>query len=264
MNVFKKAAAVMCLAAALSSGPAVAGLAPPLHTLSPAALQAGSIEMRVGGEYSLHEWNAFEASDTDRELYRFPDLTLTFGMSRNVELLVNFPWLWLRRNGESMENGTGDIKVTAIYNIIRETEDLPTCALVITTKLPDAHYGKGFGTDQTDFWFGGIFSKTFGNLVLLANLSMGILDQPGVSLPDQDDVLAYDFGIMYSLTDSLVFGCNLDGVGNSRFNNDRLFARGGMAFKTAFGTLDLRVGTGLNDKSGDLNVMAGFTTALEF
>ncbi|MEI6971060.1 MAG: hypothetical protein WCL44_06030 [bacterium] len=264
MNSFARITALSCIVALMAHVHSYAGIAPPLHALSPPCLPAGATEIRIGGGYSLNEWNAFESVGTGRELFRIPDLTATFGVSDNVELMFNYAWLLLREDGEELKNGTGDIKITGIYNILRESDLRPNCALLIATKLPDAHYGNRFGTDQTDFWIGGVFSKTSGPLTLLADAVLGILDQPGVSLPDQDDVLAYDIGIMYSVGDVLVVGCGLDGVGLSRFDNDRVFVHGGMAIKTDIGTLDLGLGTGLNEAAGDLRLTAGFTTAINF
>lgn len=241
---------------------ATAGAIPPISTLSPSSVKAGEMEIRAGMEYSYHEWGMFQTSDTGRELYRLPDLTLTVGMADNVELVLNYQWLWLNQEGGSMESGTGDLKITGIYRLINETDNRPACALVIATKLPDANYSKGFGTDQTDIWAGGAFSKSFGDLRLLANASIGIIGQPTGDVPNQDDVFVYNIGAIYAVTADLSVGCGLDGIANSRMDNDRTFVRGGIAFKTDLGTFDLGAGTGLSSESGDLHVSAGFSTTV--
>ena len=258
----KTTAVPALLAAWLAAGGVMAGIAPPIHALAPSTVPAGEAEVRAGLDYSYHEWGMFQSSDTGRELVRLPDLTLTLGMSDKVELVFNFPWLWLKQGDGSYAGGPGDLKIAGIYNLTKETDTLPAFALVIATKLPDAHYKKGFGTDQTDFWAGGACSKTFDNLRVLANASLGILEDPTGDEPNQDDVLVYDIGVIYSMSGSIDIGCGLDGIANSRMGNDRMFTRGGIAFRTQIGTFDLSVGTGLNHESGDLHIAAGFSTAL--
>ena len=251
------------LAACLVAGGAWAGMAPPIHAVAPASLPAGAVELRCGFDYSYDEQSMFQTAVAKKELYRLPDLTLTVGMSDRVELVFNFPWLWLKQDGASTKTGPGDLKITGIYNLVKETDSAPACSLILATKLPDANYDKGLGTDRTDFWAGGAFSKTVGRLYLLANASLGLLDKP-TGETDQDDVFVYDVGAIYSITHDLSAGCGLDGIYNSRFGNDRIVVRGGIALKTDFGTFDLSAGTGLNRYSGDLHVTTGFSTAFAF
>lgn len=253
------------LAASLFAGGAVAGIAPPINIIAPASLSAGEAEIRCGFDYSQNEQAPFPTTNSPlgRKVYRLPELTMTFGMSDRVELVFNYPWLWLKQDGASLETGTGDLRITGIYNLIRETDSIPACSLIMTTKLPNASYEKGLGTDCTDFWTGVAMAKTAGSLCLLANASIGVIDRP-TGDTNQDDMLVYDIGAIYSITYDLSVGFGLDGVYGSRLENDRTIVRGGIAWKTDLGTFDISTGTGLTRDSGDLHISMGFTTAFAF
>ena len=111
MSIMKTTAVPALLAAWLAAGDVMAGIAPPIHALAPSTVPAGEAEVRAGLDYSYHEWGMFQSSDTGRELVRLPDLTLTLGMSDKVELVFNFPWLWLKQGDGSYAGGPGDLKI---------------------------------------------------------------------------------------------------------------------------------------------------------
>jgi len=126
-------------------------------------------------------------------------------------------------------------------------------------KVPNADEGKEFGTDMTDFFAGGLFAKRWGNLTLLLNADFAILGNPRTADPRQDDVLFFKAGSVYSFSPAVVACLGVEGIGFSRYGNDRLFAGGGISWVWRKMILDAGVAAGLTEASGDFQVRAGLS-----
>ncbi len=249
----------------------------PLRIIAPGTTPMHSLEAWIGFGFNQNEYLLFQNLDTDRRLYSFPEIDLAVGMAENVELRISYPLLFLKKNSESLQSGSGDLRVTSVFNIIKEAEYWPACALLLGVKAPNASDDRGFGTDQTDLFAAGAFSKKFGSVTVLANVGIGILDNPNIlnsplcdpnnsdaDATSQDDVLMYGLGVLYRYNEKLTFACELEGLFNSRFGNDRSYARCGMAYNFGPVVVDASVGTGLDDRSGELLLAAGATFRFGF
>gem|GEM_PF-3884919 len=232
----------------------------PAEAISPVPTDAGKTKIRVGAGYARGEWRNFDTADADRTLYTAPDIAVLFGVSGNAELILRYSFMFLKQGSDSIKAGTGDLNVTALYDLCSEAGSTPGIAFLVSAKLPNAHYLKGFGTDMTDFYAGFAASRQIGRVRLMVNAGMGILGYPGAAVPTQDDVLVYDGAAVFNATETLRVGCELSGVANSRYGNERGLARIGLAWDTTSGTFDVSGGAGLTKKSGGLHVSFGWSS----
>lgn len=231
----------------------------PLKLYSPAVPPRGAHLFRIGLEYNDGEPLFFQNADTDRRVYSLPEFDAVLGIASDMELGLRYPLLYLKQNGQAWEYGSGDVRIAWIYRLLKEKGWIPETGIRIAVKLPNAVSSKGFGTDETDFFAGGLFAKRAGAATFLLNAELGILGNPNSSDPTQDDVLIYGAGVVYSLSRSANAGFGVDGVGFSRYGNDRLFVRAGASRVFGRVILDAGFAVGLTEDSGNYQVIAGIS-----
>jgi len=240
------------------------GLSLALRTPSPSPTPRGELDIRIGAAYVEGERGLFADDGTQRSYWNAPAFDIAIGVSDNAEVLLGYSWITLTPENEPTRHGTGDLKVTALYNAFDETWLWPECSFVIGVKFPNADDDKQLGTDMTDLWFGGIFAKRFSRVAILLDLQIGILGRRGFEATDQDDVLMCGVGAACSLTDWLTIGCEIRGTTLSRFGNDRATFNAGIAAETRYCTLDVGAEYGLGDASADFSATTGLTFEFPF
>jgi hypothetical protein len=231
----------------------------PLKSISPKTTPYGEQRVRIGMEYNKGERLLFKTVDKNRKIYSIPIIDIAMGVSSNVELLFCYPFHYLKQEGQESNYGSGDLRIAGIFRVYKESKILPECGIKFAVKLPNADDTKEFGTDETDFFFGGVFSKRFGKLKILLNTDLAILGNPSTTETKQDDVLIYKAGGLYLLRENVVLGCEIEGTEFSRFGNNRRFLRGGIAFNVKNLLFDLAAAAGLNEPSGDYQFSVGVT-----
>lgn len=231
----------------------------PLKSISPTTTPFGEQRFRFGVLYNKKEKLLFQKEDRDRQVYTLPSLDLSVGVSPDVELLFSYPFLLINQNDQEQNFGSGDLTISGIFRLIREGTIFPECAIKFSTKLPNADDTKGFGTDETDFFMGGVFSRKIGPLKLLLNADLAILGNPNTNQSSQDDVLVYRVGVIYPLQHNLSAGLEVDGTEFSTQGNDRRFIRGGIAFNWQEFLIDLGGALALTEASGEFQVGVGIT-----
>lgn len=231
----------------------------PLKSISPTTTPFGEQRFRFGVLYNKNERLLFQKEDRDRQVYTLPSLDLSVGVSPDVELLFSYPFLLINQNDQEQNFGSGDLTISGIFRLIREGTIFPECAIKFSTKLPNADDTKGFGTDETDFFMGGVFSRKIGPLKLLLNADLAILGNPNTNQSSQDDVLVYRVGVIYPLQNNLSAGLEVDGTEFSTQGNDRRFIRGGIAFNWQEFLIDLGGALALTEASGEFQVGMGIT-----
>lgn len=231
----------------------------PLESISPTTTPSGEQRFRFGVLYNKNERLLFQKEDRERQVYTLPNLDLSVGVSPDVELLFSYPFLLINQNDQEQNFGSGDLTISGVYRIIREGTIFPECAIKFSTKLPNADDTKGFGTDETDFFMGGVFSRKIGPLKLLFNADLAILGNPDTNQSSQDDVLIYRVGAIYPLQHNLSAGLEVDGTEFSTRGNDRRFIRGGIAYTWQNLLIDLGGALALTEASGEFQVGVGIT-----
>jgi hypothetical protein len=250
------------IAVALAPVSAAAAIAPPLRTIAAETTPPRCLTVRVGGGYVLGGRLLFREEDKNRMVYYAPDLRVAAGVSDNMELVMDYRVLFLQEDGRDDTWGTGDLRITGVCGLFAEGEILPETAFTFGMKLPNADDEKNLGTDETDVFIGGAFSKRIGDLRILCNAGLGILGNPSTATTEQDDVLVYGVGFTYDICSWWHLACELDGIANSRFGNDRMQVRYGMAFDMDDISLDVSGGHGLDNGSPDYFGEAGVTFSI--
>lgn len=231
----------------------------PLGLLSPAVPPRGAHLFRIGLEYNDGEPLFFQNADEDRKAYSLPEFDAVLGIASNMELDLSYPLLYLKQNGQEWEYGSGDFRIGWIYRLFKEEGWIPETGIRIAVKVPNAGSSKKFGTNETDFFAGGLFAKRAGAAMFLLNAELGILGNPNSSVPTQDDVLVYGAGVVYSLSRRASAGLGVNGVGFSRYGNDRSFLRSGAFCVFGKVILDAGFAIGLTEDSGNYQVIAGIS-----
>lgn len=264
-NVFTLAA-IPCFLFFITT-PLMAEFQFPLKSLSPITTPPGEQHVRFGLGYNKGERLLFQTVDKNRKVYELPSFDVSLGVSSNVELLFSYPLLLLEQEGQQSNYGSGDLTITGVFRLFRLGTIFPDCAFNIAVKLPNADDVKEFGTDETDFFIGGILSRKIGKGKLLINLEFAILGDPTAGATSQDDVLMYTLGSVYPIHENLSVLIEISGTEFSDTTNDRRFLRGGIAYTWKKVLFDVGGAAGLTDQSGDYQVTLGgsitFGTAIQ-
>lgn len=124
------------------------------------------------------------------QLYSFPELEIAYLVPGRTELSVSWPFLILNRSGRSTTAGPGDFFVSS--RVAPWQNGNWAAAFLFGVKLPNAKDEKRLGTDETDFYFSGLFSQRIGFWEFSENLGLGILGSP-TAMRAQEDVYTYGF-----------------------------------------------------------------------
>ena len=146
-----------------------------------------SVDAGVGVEYRAKQ----EAPEPDlhtSELRLFV-LAAHFGVAENV----NFDLDWRgrlvgRTKSDTHASDWGDLSVATKINLLGERTLTPALGIRTAVKLPNTSYlPNKLGSDQTDFYFSLLASKSFASIVARLNLGLGILGNPRAA-GSQDDI----------------------------------------------------------------------------
>jgi len=229
----------------------------PLKSLSPETTLKGSYRLRIGAGYSEGGRLLFQTRDRNRKVLSFPSLQFSLGASSNVEFLLEYPLLLVKQKGESSKYGSGDLMITTLYQLPFQISVFHPVGIKFTVKVPNADDTKGFGTDRTDLFLGGVFSSHFGKMKVLINADFAILGDPSTAENNQDDAFAYKIGAIYPFTRNISGALELTGTEFSTAENNRRTVRGGFAFLWKRITIDLGGALGLTDSSEDFQLLTG-------
>jgi hypothetical protein len=242
----------------------------PLDAEDAVPLATGRLEAVLGGEGAGDEQPLFRRSEQDR--WSAPFVAVNVGVGSRAE--VQFRWEALSVDGErpdsrqrSREYGTGDAR---LFTKLRVTSEgaygwpwLPASGVAFGVKLPNANRSRGLGTDEADVFGHVLVSRSFGGARAHANVGIGILGNPRPE-GGQDDVVLYDLGLVsppvrFRGVPFSLYG-EVNGVGASRFGNDRSRLRLGIRFGGTALSFYLAGSRGLDDRSESWGVRFGIVT----
>jgi hypothetical protein len=172
--------------------------------------------------------------------------------------------------------GSGDLRVSTKVWITREHDRFPALGLRFGTKIPNANRDAQLGTDDTDFWADGLFSKDFGPLSLHSNLGILLLGNSGSPISNvyqaggQDDLFSYSTAVVSAPMGAPAPGATqlrllgeVAGQTGSHYANDRSVVRVGLQLAEGAGTVFLGVSTGLDTASETIGASLGFIYTFE-
>jgi len=235
----------------------------PLSTIDAHTLPKEQVAFRLGASYSEDKWFPFEGRSTHRHEAELPSADLMIGLADNIE--VDFIYSSIYRNSERFSGnwGSGDLTILGKVRIWKETSNIPTISLAVSTKLPNADYNKRFGTNEFDFFALLLLSKYVKKASIFANAGLGILGNP-LTANSQDDIFVYAVGFSYPLNRYLIFMVDVSGWAVSSYGNNYSKATVGLQWQMGVFRLDFGSRVGLNEQSETWGIIGGITYILNF
>lgn len=256
----------------------------PLDSETATMLPKGEAEAILGASYYEDlRFPPFTAAGAlrDHHLTRAPQFAFRAAAGNWAEIQASFEVVTIdeiTRSGESRTNtGAGDARIFTKVRVVREERKVPGLALRFGTKLPNANAKNRLGTDEADFQLHGLVSKDFGPLSAHLNLGLVLLGNPGPVLgaPDrsasgQDDLFGYSaavvsrpIGLPGAKAYLLRFFSEVDGLANSRFDNNRSAVRCGIQVRRRALTLYAGGSLGLTAGSENFGALGGLIYTME-
>ena len=185
----------------------------PLITEDPETIGAGRVLVEAGVDYARDA--EFPASGLEGQLFRFPVLGFSFGVSSIAEIQID-GGLYNRLSISSRTDAPLSSMVTATGDSTHSVEDMvfatkvrivpegvtrPAIGFRFATRLPNASNESGLGLDTTDFLATLLFGKTVRSIRVVGNGGLGILGDPTRG-DRQNDVLLYGVSLARAVTDA--------------------------------------------------------------
>jgi hypothetical protein len=248
----------------------------PLVTEDPETIGAGLVLLEGGIDEQRDVF--YPASGLQGNLFRFPTLGVSFGISSIAELQID-GGLYNRLSVTSREDAplanqldfsgerthdVEDIVVATKIRLLSETASRPAFGIRLATKLPNASNESGLGLDTTDFYVSGLFGKTVQSIRFVGNVGLGILGDP-VRGDRQNDVLTFGASVARAVRQGLEVVGEINGRVDTR-NGDAPIgteSRGAMRLGGRFTRSTVRVDAGLifgmTSRDPGIGVTAGAT-----
>lgn len=190
-------------------------------------------------------WDNIKWKNGDKEdIFLFVPI---YGLTENLELSVEIPYLYHRTDSAPSEEGTGDINIVAKYLLIPGGTEGLAFAVKGVVKMDNGDYDKGLGSGDKDYSIVAALSETVGQLTGHAQIGY---TRTGDKKDKRLDVTLYGAALDYALAESLHILAEVTAERHpDRLENDNpLIALTGITFKVSDNlTLDAAYRWGLND-----------------
>ena len=194
----------------------------PLVTEDPETVGAGVI--LVEGGLDIERDIFYPVSGLQGDLFRFPALGVSFGLSSIAELQLDGSF-YQRMNVTGRQpaplsshldftgdqtSDVDDIVVATKLRLVSEGVKRPAIALRLATKLPNAGNESGLGLDTTDFFASMLIGKTVQSVRIVGNAGLGVLSDPTRG-DQQGDVMTYGLSIARAVRQGVEFVGEVNG-----------------------------------------------------
>jgi len=190
-------------------------------------------------------WDNITWKNSDKEdIFLFVPI---YGLTENLELSVEIPYLYHSPDSAPSEEGTGDICIVAKYLLIPGGTEGLAFAVKGVVKMDNGDYDKRLGSGDKDYSIVAALSETIGQLTGHAHIGY---TWTGDKKDERLDVTLYGAALDYALTESLHILAEVTAERHpDRLENDNpLIALTGITFKVSDNlTLDAAYRWGLND-----------------
>lgn len=201
----------------------------PLVTEDVETVKPGSARLEFG--FDFQQDKNFTLSGLNGDLTRFGVVSITFGLSPNVEVesggvIQNF--LSINRQfrpsavplqlsqATNSTHDAGDFYLATKIKLRRESKRLPSVGFRFGAELPNSNQSRGIGLNQINFFATTLVGKNFGKrLRVFGNLGLGILTAP-LDRFTQNDVLLYGLAASYQYNDRVTLAGEVNGRYNTR------------------------------------------------
>lgn len=224
----------------------------PLSTDDAGTVEPGHLEVELGAEYA-------KQPNDDKEYSVAVALTtgviwdkLCFG--------VELPYLWIRPDSGTNEDGLGDIEAKFKLRFLDETDSFPALAVSIGVKTETGNSEKGLGSGETDVPVNFIASKGFDRITLHANAGYNFVGD--VAEEEEYDLVNLSLAGEFAATEVFtIVGEVVGEIYTEDIDEDNpCEILVGATYELPIGTvLDAGVAFGLTDGAPDYKVTAGLT-----
>jgi len=149
-------------------------------------------------ELNINTW-------ADKQI-RYLSTDLRYGISDNVDVIINWRGIVKTNLFISGRNyDWGDLRIKTKFLFVSEQNNIPAIGLLSSIKLPNSVYTPTkVGSNETDFEFALIFSKSIKNVKYSVNIGSFINGDPNY-LAYQYDLMVYGLNIEYQKDNFLIF-----------------------------------------------------------
>jgi hypothetical protein len=248
----------------------------PLVTEDPEPIGAGRVLIEGGLDYSHDEH--YPVSGLDGNLWRFPSLGVSVGLSSIAELQIDsgFDHLGITSRkpaplsnlltvtGDSTHD-VADIVVATKIRLKPEAANSPALGIRFATKMPTASNESGLGLDTTDFLISFLGAKTVESIRIVGYIGVGILGDPTEGAR-QNDVLTYGGSFARALTQQVEVVGELNGRVSTRSGAPfpGTETRGLLRFGGRYTKGSIRFDAGLFVGLTSADPTVGFTTGVTY
>ena len=221
----------------------------PLGTEDASVAGKGVAQAEVSWDYL--KW---KNDDVEQVLLLIP----IYGLTDNLELSVEVPYMVHNPDEGSSEDGIGDINLVAKDLLITEGERNPAFTIKGVIKMDNGYEDKGLGSGDKDYSLFAVASKTLGDITL-----HGMFGYTWVGNKEDSnlrDITLYGIAVDYALTEPLHILAEYSGNRHPdrTENEDPRNALAGISYKVSDRlTLDAAYRWGLSDSSPDWSTTMG-------
>lgn len=123
-----------------------------------------------------------------------------YGVTENLEISFEIPYLIHRPIDESNHNGLGDINIVVKYILTPEKEKNPALAFKGVIKLNNGDFDKGLGSGDIDYSLFIVVSKTYKNLLFHGHLGYTFVGNRKIQ--NLRNIYIYGIAFDYGFSDS--------------------------------------------------------------
>ena len=185
-------------AGVLAEEPVVSSQNLPLATQRAGSFPKGTISLDAYVDYEKTPEVRFRSPQG--RVMRGPVLGVGYALADAVEAQMIFPTqVYAMPDAGGNRSEVGDFSIFTKWAFLSEKGDRPAMGMRWGVKLPNSSDSSGLGTDQADFFFQGLASRTFGDDWRLdANLGLAILGDP-TQYSYQGDAFTYGVAAAHRL-----------------------------------------------------------------
>lgn len=247
--MFKKGLFLVTLLLSMTAG--VVSAYRPLGTEDAGVAGKGVAQTEVSYDYI--KWK----NDDVEEVYM---LVPIYGLTENLEISAEIPYLVHEPDAGSSEKGIGDINIVAKYLLVDGKGENPSFAVKGVVKLDNGDYDKGLGSGDEDYSIVGVVSDTVGKLT--AHLQYGYTLVGDNKDDNLRNITVYGIALDYVLTEPfhLLGEVNGNRHPDRTAEDDPMTALIGATYSISDKlTLDAAYKWGLNDESPDWGTTVGIS-----
>lgn len=182
-----------------------------------------------------------------------------YGLTDNLELSVEIPYLLHNPKAGGSEEGIGDINVVAKYLLIQEGDKNPAFTVKGVAKFDNGDYDKGLGSGDKDYSLFAVASKSIGQVTIHGQVGYTwVGDEEDSNLRD---ITLYGIAFDYAVAEPLHILAELNGnrhPDRTTEEDDPRNALAGITYKVSDKlTLDAAYRWGLSDSVPDWSTTLG-------